>query len=187
MSGAPARAAGAPGAPVRAAIALFTTTAVLACAGAVLAVHGLVAGDDHPGAAAVQEAPDSRAWTAPVSYGTLAVERVERSPATRAGMTHDGIRARADEVAIVLALRNRGSRAVPYAPGQFRLRLDRTGATLPPLRPNPPPGAIPAGKTLRQRIAFVVPRARTRLTLLFDDLAAVRPPAIGLGSLPADR
>jgi hypothetical protein len=170
--------------PLRTALVVLATAALLAGAGVALGLADLIAGDHAQPATTSFRAPAGVAWAAPVSFGALAVRRVERTAGTTHGAGHavDGVRH--DEVRVLLTLGNRRSRAVAFSPGQFRLRLDGLGTTVPPVRPNPPPGGIAAAETVSQRLTFVVPARRTAFALLFDDLERSRPLIIALGSLP---
>ena len=88
---------------------------------------------------------------------------------------------------MTVTLSNQGRRTMPYSPGQLRLRLDGVGTSVPPTRPNPPPGSITAGRTLEQRLTYVVPAQLTSFALSFSDLDRAAPLAIELGSLARPR
>jgi hypothetical protein len=175
-------AGGALAAPRRAAVAVLVIVIGLAASGAVLAALAFTQSGAR--SAIVREAPAPGAWRTTASFGPVLVERVERGPAPRAhGARHDE-RDQTEAVRVSVTLANRSARAVPFSPGQLRLRLDGPGTTLTATRPNPPPGAIAAGRQLRQRLTFYVPAAHTRLTLLFDDLGRTAAVPIRLGTLP---
>jgi hypothetical protein len=168
----------------RAAIGALTAVGALAVVGVGLALGVLASGGERP--SVVREAPPGGAWKAAASFGPVSVERVERF----VGVAHDGhghAGARSDRIRVSLTLANRGRTALPFSPGQFRLRLDRAGTTLTATRPNPPPGAIGAGQTLRQRLTFVVSVPSTSFTLVFNDLARATPLPIGLGAFDVPR
>lgn len=150
----------------------------LALAGGVLALGQLASGGHALPALVLDRAPFAGAWDGRASFGPVAVERIERHSARSAG--HAGGAAELDEIAVSLTVRNEGTAAVPYSPGQFRLRL-ADGATVTAIRPNPPPGSLVAGETLRQRVAFLVPARPLSPTLVFDDLGTGRPLRLGLG------
>lgn len=178
----------APHAPVSAARAVVAGVIALAIAGGALGVHALVTADDaRPVPTAVREAPGGGAWTAAASFGTVAVERVERfagaAPAHGGEHPDRNPAVRHDEVTVFIGAANRLGRPVPFSPGQFRLRLDGTGSTVTAANPNPPPAAIDAGGRLRHQLTFLVPERRTALTLLFHDIGRSQPLAIDLGSL----
>jgi hypothetical protein len=121
---------------------------------------------------------------ASASFGPVAVERLERfRGGARDGGGHAEAGAGADRIRVSLTLANRRPRTLPYSPGQFRLHLGGSRATVPPTRPSPPPGAIGAGRSLPQRLTFVVPAARRSFALVFDDLDRAKPLSIELGSL----
>jgi hypothetical protein len=160
------------------------TVACLAGAGIVLGLADLVAGDHPQPPTTSRAAPASGAWGAPVSFGAVAVRRAERTAGTTHGAGHAIDGDRHDEVRVLLTVSNRRARAIAFSPGQFRLRLDGQDTTVPPVRPNPPPGGVAAAETVAQRLTFVVPARRTAFTLVFDDLEHSRPLAIALGSLP---
>jgi hypothetical protein len=144
----------------------------------------IIAGRERPNV--TREAPASGAWNAAASFGPVSVQRVERF----AGAPHGGHgdpHARSDRIRVSLTLTNRGRATVPFSPGQFRLRLDRVGTTVTATRPDPPPGSIAAGQTLRERLTFAVPVSRTSFTVVFDDLGRATPLPIGLGALPIPR
>lgn len=160
----------------------------LAIAGGALGVHALVtAHEGRPAPTVVREAPADGAWTAAASFGTVAVERVERfaGAAPAHGGRHAGRNpaVRHDEVTVFIGAANRLRRPVPFSPGQFRLRLEGTGTTVTAANPNPPPAGIDAGGRLRHDLTFLVPERRTALTLLFHDIGRSRPLAIDLGSV----
>ena len=136
-----------------------------------LALADLVRGDHAPAATTAKTAPSAGAWNAHVSFGALTVRRVERTAGTTHGAGHAIEGDRHDEVRVLLHLGNRRAQAVAFSPGQLRLRVDGSGATVPPLRPNPPPGSIAAAETVDQRLTFVVP---ARLHLLRPQLLRPR-------------
>jgi hypothetical protein len=166
--------------PVRVAGAVIGAACLLALGGGGLAVAGLASGE-RPVAA--REAGAGR-WTVATSYGPVSVERLERfRGGPHAGGGHGRAPAGADRIRVSLDLTNRGRRTLPFSPGQFRLRLGGSSATVPPTRPTPPPGSIAAGQTLRQRPTFVVPASQRSFALVFDDLNRPRPRSIELGPL----
>jgi hypothetical protein len=175
----PSTAGGLP--PVRAAGAVIGAVCALAAGGGVLAVAVLAGGGERP--AAVREAPASGAWAARASFGPVSVQRLERFSGPPHGGGHLGSPTGSDRIRVSLKLSNRGRAAMPFSPGQLRLRLDGTGTTVPPTRPNPPPGSIAAGQTLEQRLTYVVPAPQRSFALRFDDLGRRKPLAIELGSL----
>jgi hypothetical protein len=159
---------------------VLATVGALALAGAGLALAALAA-RERP--SVTRDAPASGAWDAVASFGPVSVQRVERFVgAPHVG--HGDPNARADRIRVSLTVTNRGRVKVAFSPGQFRLRLDRAGTTVTATRPNPPPGSIAAGQTLRQRLTFVVPAPRTSFTIVFDDLGRATPLPIGLGAFP---
>jgi hypothetical protein len=160
---------------------VLATVGALALVGAGLTLAVLAAGRGRP--SVTRDAPSSGAWDAAASFGPVSVQRVERfAGAPHAG--HGDPNARSDRIRVSLTLTNRGRASVPFSPGQFRLRLDRVRTTVTATRPNPPPGSIAAGQSLRQRLTFVVSIPRTSFTLVFDDLGRATPLAIGLGEFP---
>jgi hypothetical protein len=160
---------------------VFAAVGALALVGAGLALVALAAGRERP--SVTRDAPASGAWDAAASFGPVSVQRVERFVGAPHG-GHGDPNARSDRIRVSLTLRNRERPTVPFSPGQFRLRIDRVGTTVPATRPNPPPGSIAAGQTLRQQLTFVVPVPGTSLTLVFNDLGRATPLAIGLGAFP---
>jgi len=167
--------------PVRAAGALVVIVVALALAGAGLAAWSLV---DHT--PTVTGAPPFQgAWSATASFGPIRVGHVERAAGSEFAGGHHTADEKVDELRVSLELSNRLGRAIPYSPGQFRVRLART--TITSVRPNPPPDALRAGHTVRQDLIFVVPARRAAFTLVFDDLGRARPLTIALGSLPTAR
>jgi hypothetical protein len=182
--GTPVAAAPAERPPLRAALVVLATMALLAGGGIVLGLGDLIAGDHARPATTSLTAPAGGGWDAPISFGALAVRRVERTAGTTHGAGHAIEGDRHDEVRVLLTLGNRRARAVAFSPGQFRLRLEGSGTSVPPVRPNPPPGGIAPAETVAQRLTFVVPARRTAFALLFDDLERSKPLTIALGSLP---
>jgi hypothetical protein len=167
--------------PIRAAGAVLAVVLALALAGAGISAWSLT---DHTPTVTGRE-PFPGAWDAAASFGPVTVERVQRAAGTEfAGGHHTGDE-KVDELRVSLRLRNGLDRRIPYSPGQFRVRLGAT--TITSVRPNPPPGAVGAGETLRQDLIFVVPARRSTFTLVFDDLGRPRPLTIALGSLPTAR
>jgi hypothetical protein len=160
---------------------VLATVGALALAGAGLALAALAAGRERP--SVTRDAPASGSWDAEASFGPVSVQRVERFVGAP-HIAHGDPNAREDQIRVSLTVTNRGRAKVPFSPGQFRLRLNRAGTTVTATRPNPPPGSIAAGQTLRQRLTFVVPVPRTSFTLVFDDLGRATPLRIGLGAFP---
>jgi hypothetical protein len=157
----------------------------LAAGGGVLAAAALAGGAERP--AVVREAPAPGAWAARASFGPVSVQRLERFTGAPHGAGHLASPSGADRVRVTLKLSNRGRDAMPFSPGQLRLRLDGVGTTVPPTRPNPPPGSIAAGQTLEQRLTYVVPASLTSFALSFADLGSASPLAIELGGLARPR
>jgi hypothetical protein len=167
--------------PVGAARAVVGIVLALALAGAGLAAWTLV---DHT--PTVTGAPPFQgAWSATASFGPIRVGHVERAAGSEFAGGHHTADEKVDELRISLQLSNRLDRDIPYSPGQFRVRLGRT--TITSVRPNPPPDALRAGRTVRQDLVFVVPARRAAFTLVFDDLGRPRPLSIALGSIPTAR
>lgn len=163
---------------------MLAAVAALALAGAALAVLQLASG---PGpAGVVVEPPRAGAWEVATAFGPVAVERVERvaGPAHAAHVDVTGAVERQDELRVSLAVENRLGRPVPYSPGQLRLRHEGAGTTSSAIDPRRGAQVLAPGRTVRQEIAFLVPRRRTRFALVVDDLVALRPPAIALGTVP---
>ena len=167
---------------LRTAAAAIAAVGALAIAGGVLAVGGLAFGGERPDVA--RGAPAAGGWEAPASFGPVSVQRIERFAGLRHGAGHAGANARSDRIRVSLTVTNHRQKAVPFSPGQLRLRLEGAGTTVPATNPNPPPGFIAAGQSLRQRLTFVVPAPRARFSLVFDDVNRATPLAIALGSLP---
>ena len=164
--------------PVRTAGAVLGCAAVLALAGAVLAIGELTSGGHAVPRLVLDEEPFAGAWDEPASFGRVTVQQIERSAAGSHG--HAGRAAEVDELAVSVMVANTRGRPVPFSPGQFRLRL-RNGTTVTALRPNPPPGSVGARATLRQRVAFLVPSRPLAPALVFDDLGSTRPLRLELG------
>ncbi len=175
------------GSPVRVAVAVLAACGLLAVAGGALSLTVLVSGEHGPRPIATREAPAGGAWAPASSFGQIAVERVERIAGRPHGPGHADPEARSDQIRVSVTLTNRLRRRIAYSPGQFRLRLPDAGTTISATNPNPPPGSIAAGQKLRQRLTFIVPAARTRFTVVFDDLGRAAPIPIALGSLPSQR
>jgi hypothetical protein len=173
------------GPPIRAARAVVAMTGALALGGAALAVVGMLTGGERPDV--VREAPRAAAWDASTSIGPMSVQRVERFAGPPHGAGHAGADGRSDRIKVSVTLTNDRHRRRPFSPGQFRLRLNDAGTTVTATRPNPPPGSIAAGQTLRQRLTFVVPAPRSAFTLVFDDIGRAAPVRVELGSLPGRR
>jgi hypothetical protein len=177
--------AASPPPPLRAAAAVLATVAALALAGGGLALGAIAAGRDRQADTVVAAAAKRPAGTA--SFGPIVVQRVAAGPLTpEAHLVHEGTEP-ARELRVRLTATNRGTRAVPFSPGQFRVRVGRRRSTIAPIRPNPPPDAIAAGQTLRQALAFVVPDRRDSYTIVFDDLARPAPLLIALGTVAGPR
>jgi hypothetical protein len=164
---------------LRAAAALIGAVTALALAGAALAV--IAPGLGHAGGELRRLAP-AETWRATASFGSIEVQAVERGGVRVHETGHDAAD-RSDQVRVHVALTNRQDRAVAYSPGQFRLGIAETGTTISPIDPTPPPDGIRAGVTLEQRLAFVVPAARSSLSLVFDDVGASAPLTLELGRL----
>jgi hypothetical protein len=170
--------------PVRAAAGVLAVVGGLALVGVWLALGAIRSGGEQPIVA--REAPLGGAWDAAASFGPLSVQRVERfAGAPNSGHGHSSVGS--DRIRVSLTVKNRTRAAVPFSPGQFRLRLDRLGRTLSATRPNPPPGLIGGRQTLRQRLTFLVPFPRTSFSLVFDDLGRAKPVVIALGAFKAAR
>jgi hypothetical protein len=167
--------------PFRPAAVLIGAVAALALAGAALAAAALAPSRGH--ADDVRRLRAAPAWVAAASFGPVVVEAVERGGHDRHGARHDDPADRSDEVRVRVALTNRLDRPVAYSPGQFRLGLAGAGSTISPVDPTPPPDSIPAGATIEQRLAFVVPVRRSSLSLVFEDVGARGPSTIALGVL----
>jgi hypothetical protein len=168
----------------RLAAGVLAVVATMALAGVWLGLGVIASGGDP--ASVARDAPPGGAWDAATSFGPVSVRRVERF----VGVPHLGHGAstvRSDRIRVSLTLTNRGQAAVPFSPGQFRLRLDALGTTVPATRPDPPPSAIAGGQTLHQRLSFVVPLPPTSFTLSFDDLGRATPLRIRLGAFPLPR
>ncbi|WP_454778607.1 twin-arginine translocation signal domain-containing protein [Georgenia muralis] len=71
-----------------------------------------------------------------------------------------------------VAIANHLERAVAFSPGQFRLRVGADGPTVTALDTELTPGALPAGRTVRTWLTFLVPAAPAELSLSFEDTAA---------------
>ena len=173
------------GAPIRAATAVMATVGALAVGGGALAVAGPGFGGERP--SVVREAPAAGAWDASTSVGPMSVQRVARFAGPPHGGGHAGADEGSDRIRVSFTLANDRGRTVPFSPGQFRLRIDGTGTTVTATQPNPPPGFIEAGQSLRHRLTFAVPATRASFTLVFDDLGRATPLPIELGSLPGGR
>jgi hypothetical protein len=177
--------------PVRAAAAVIGTVCALAAGGGVLAAAALAGGAERP--VVVREAPAPGAWTARASSGPVSVKRLERLTGAPHGAGHVDFAGHvtttsgADRIRVTVTVANSGRRTMPYSPGQLRLRLGGVGTTVPPTRPNPPPGSIAAGETLEQRLTYVVPAQLTSFALTFADLGRAAPLAIELGRLARPR
>jgi hypothetical protein len=170
-----------PAPPVRAAGAVVATVLGLALAGAALAAWSLT---DHT-PTVTGAPPFDGAWNAAATFGPVRVGHVERAAGTEFAGGHHTADEKVDELRVSLRLSNRLGRDIPYSPGQFRVRLGRT--TITSVRPNPPPDALRAGRTVRQDLVFVVPARRAAFTLVFDDPAHTKPLSIALGSIPTAR
>jgi len=170
--------------PVRAAGAVIGTICALAAGGGILAAAAL-AGAERP--AVVREPPAPGAWSARAGFGPVSVKRLERLSGAPHGAGHLASSSGADRIRVTVTLSNRERRRMPYSPGQLRLRLDGVGTSVPPTRPYPPPGSIAAGRTLEQRLTYVVPAQLTSFALSFSDLDRAAPLAIELGRLARPR
>ena len=175
------------GSPVRLAVAVLGASGLLAATGGALSLTALVSGEHGPPPIASREAPAGGAWAPASSFGQIAVERVARIAGRPHGPGHADPQSRSDQIRVSITLTNRQRRRIAYSPGQFRLRLPEARTTVSATNPNPPPGSIAAGQKLRQRLTFIVPAARTRFTVVFDDLGRAAPISIALGSLPGQR
>jgi hypothetical protein len=162
---------------------VLVVVGALALAGGVIAVLELVRGEQPAGV--VREPSTGGAWQVATGFGSVAVERVQRLPGSGHSTHPQDPDGRPDEVRLRVRVDNALGRAVPYSPGQLRLRPGGAGAGTSPLEPQAGPGSIAAGDSLSQEISYLVPEGRTRLWLLVDDLTAPRPLSIALGEVPS--
>ncbi|HWT22268.1 MAG TPA: hypothetical protein VN213_02060 [Solirubrobacteraceae bacterium] len=152
---------------------LVAATAALACSGAVLAVATLTDGV-HAGVLQ-PSGPEARA-----SFGALTVERVARVPLIRRHGHAAADGAPVSELRVVVRVENRRQAAVPYSPGQFRLRVGRAPGTVSPVQPLRRSPVLSGDTVLHQRLAFRVPAAGPALSLVFDDVDRASPITIPL-------
>jgi hypothetical protein len=172
-------------APPRSVRAILAVVAALAAAGLGLGLRAIVSGPLDAHRSVLLTPPPGVAWDAGASFGPVAAERVERSPAHTFDAHHGSTSARRDEVVVAVRLRNRLAHAVPFSPGEFRLQAIGPGTTVTPIRPLAPPATIGAHTTLRTRIGFLVPADYRAFALVFDDALAARSLRIPLGVVPA--
>jgi hypothetical protein len=170
-----------------AALVVLAVCALLAAAGGALGILVVVRGDPASRPIAARVPPVAGAWTARCGFGPVAVERIERIRGPVHGAGHAEPGGRTDQIRVSVTALNRLGRTIPYSPGQFRLRAEETGTTTSATNPNPPPASIAAGEKVRQRLTFVVPAARARFSVVFDDLSGAAPVQIALGSLPGQK
>jgi hypothetical protein len=178
----PAAQRGGAHAPLRTAAGVLAALVLLATAGGVMALQALTSGS-----VVSREAPAPGAWSASASFGSVAVERMERRIGAPHGAAHAEPGEGSDEVRVFLTVANRRQRRIPYSPGQFRLQLSQAGTTVSATNPNPPPASVAAGEAIRQQLTFIVPASRDRFALVFDDLGRAKPTMLATGSLPAPR
>ena len=164
---------------------MLAIIAVLAAAGLGLGVRTIVSGPLDAHRSVVLAPPAGVAWDARASFGPIAAERVERSPAHTFDAHHGSTSARSDEVVVSVRLRNGLAHAVPFSPGEFRLQALGRDTTVTPIRPLAPPASIAAHATLRTQVSFLVPVAYRSFALVFDDALGARPLRIALGVVPA--
>ena len=164
---------------------MLAIIAALAAAGLGLGVRTIVSGPLDAHRSVVLAPPAGVAWDARASFGPIAAERVERSPAHTFDAHHGSTSARRDEVVVAVRLHNRLAHAVPFSPGEFRLETIGRGTTVTPIQPLAPPASIAARTTLRARIGFLVPADYRAFALVFDDALAARSLRITLGVVPA--
>jgi hypothetical protein len=166
---------------------MLVAVVVLALAGAAISYAVLAAGPEHGATGAVTAIAPAPGWRTAASFGPLTVERVERGAAGTHASPHETEpgAVRNDVVRVEVRLRNRLDRAVPFSPGQFRLRVQGAHGTISAIDPRRRLGSIGAGETVTQPLAFIVPSPLTDLTLEFADLEMPRPLSMHLGSLAA--
>jgi hypothetical protein len=112
---------------------------------------------------------------------TVRIDSVERHPLDTHG-DHVGQGGAALEIHVVLSVENRTDRAIPYSPGQFRLRRGDAPGTIAPVQTRVVTGGLGAGDAVRERLAFRVPKPVGRLSLTFDDLGRSSPLELALAS-----
>jgi hypothetical protein len=164
---------------------MLVAVTALALAGAAISFAILTGGAGHDAAGRSTSLAPKPAWKAAASFGPLTVERVERGAGGAHASAHEAEpgAVRSDVVRIEVRLGNRLDRPVVFSPGQFRLRVRGARGTISPVDPRRRPGAIAAGQTLAQPLAFIVPSPLTDLTVEFADLETPTPLSIHLGSL----
>jgi hypothetical protein len=84
-----------------------------------------------------------------------------------------------EAVTVHVEVRNGMSRPIGLSPGQFRLRVDRTGPTVSLYSADRDPGPLEPGATAAMRITYLVPPPDRRLSLEFSDTDAVAPVLLG--------
>lgn len=144
---------------------------------------------------------DRVAWGVDVatSFGTVTLLQVARLTLGAAGGTQAGSHGAAhdplapgkppvpsrvhgawtDAVAIDVEVRNRLPVTMALSPGQFRLRVDRTGPTVSLYDADRPAGTVAAHSTTALRIRYLAPGPEHGLTLDFEDVRDARTVRLG--------
>jgi hypothetical protein len=125
--------------------------------------------------------PAASSLTLNATSETVRIESVERHALDRHG-SHVGHGGAATEIHVVVRVENRTDRAIPYSPGQFRLRRGNAPGTVAPVQTRVVTGGLGPGDELRERLAFRVPKPVGRLSLTFDDLERSSPLELALAS-----